>query len=247
MIKPDNIYLGDSYELIKQLEDNSVDLCIIDPPYEIVAGGGGGAFGVENRSYHKDVSEKLNYGITNNILVELERVMKKTNIYIFCNKNQIRQYLNFYADKNIDLLVWHKTNPIPTLNNKYLSDLEYIIFVRDKNTPMFNTYETSSKLFQTTTNKEDKDLYDHPTIKPIEIIKNLIINSSQEDDVVLDTFLGSGTTAVASKELGRRYIGFEIDETYFNIAKDRLEGITQVERRQKDKGVMDIFDFLVLE
>lgn len=238
------IYLGDSYELIKKLPDKSVDLVIIDPPYEIVSGGGGGAFGVENRSYHEEVSKKLNYGITNDILIELERVMKKTNIYIFCNKNQLKQYFNFYDGKNIDLLVWHKKNPIPTVNNKYLSDLEYIVFIRDKGVAMYNTYETSSKLYQTTTNKIDKDLYVHPTIKPIELIKRYILNSSLEGDLVLDTFLGSGTTAVACKETNRRYIGFEINEEYYKIAQDRLNGVSQVERREKQNGVMNIFDFM---
>ena len=82
MLELNKIHLGDSYELIKQIPDKSVDLVIIDPPYEIVGGGGGGAFGRENRSYHKEVSDKLNYGIENKILLELERVMKITNIYI---------------------------------------------------------------------------------------------------------------------------------------------------------------------
>lgn len=238
------IYLGDAYELIKDMEDNSVDLVVMDPPYEIEAGGGGGAFGSNNRSYHKEVSEKLNYGIDNTILKELERVMKKTNIYIFCNKNQIRQYLNFYQEKNIDLLVWHKTNPIPTIKHKYLSDLEYIIFARDKGVSMHNTYETSSKLFQTTINKEDKELFEHPTIKPEMIIETLIQNSSQENDVVLDPFMGSGTTAVCATTLKRRFIGFEIEKRYYEIAIDRLQGITKEDRDLKALGQQNIFDLL---
>lgn len=242
-LKPNGIYLGDSYELIKQVEDGTVDLVIIDPPYEIVAGGGGGAFGVENRSYHEEVSKKLNYGITDGILKELERVMKKTNIYIFCNKNQLRQYFNFYGGKNIDLLVWHKTNPIPTINNKYLSDLEYIFFAREKNTPMFNTYKTSSKLFTSETNKKDKELYDHPTIKPEYIISNLILNSSEEGDLVFDCFSGSGTVPAVSKKLNRRYLGIEIEEKWHGVSIDRLKGITQQDRRIKDTGQLDIFDF----
>ena len=238
------IYNDDSYDAIKHIPDKSIDLVIIDPPYVIDDCGGGGAFGVKNRNYHKDVTLKLNYGITDKILREIERVMKRTNIYIFCNKNQVRQYLNFYKDKNIDILVWHKTNPIPTINNKYLSDLEYIIFARDKSTPMFNTYETSSKLYQSETNKADKKLYEHPTIKPLEFVKRLIQNSSQENDVVADFFLGSGTTCVAAKELNRQYIGFEIDETYYNMAKDRLNGIDRHHREDKEKGQLSIFDFM---
>lgn len=236
-----DIYQGDAYELIKQIPDNSVDLVITDPPYEIVAGGSGGAFGYEKHKYHLEVSKKLNYGIDNTILEELERVMKKTNIYLFCNKNQLLQYLDFYQNKNIDVLVWHKTNTIPTISNKYLSDLEYMVFAREKGTPMFNTHATSSKLFQTPTNRKDKQLYTHPTIKPEFIIERLVKNSSQEGDVILDPFLGSGTTAAVAKKMARKYIGFEIDDDYFQIAKDRLAGITQKDRKVLDAGQTSLF------
>lgn len=241
-IEPNNLYLGDAYELVKFIPDKSVDLVIIDPPYQIVAGGGGGAFGVKNCPYHLDVSKKLNYGITNDILTELDRVMKKTNIYLFCNKNQLLQYLDFYKDVNVDLLVWRKTNVIPTINNKYLSDLEYIVFARENGVPMYNTYETSSKLFETPHNATDKALYDHPTIKPQFIIETLIKNSSQAGDVVLDCFMGSGTTPVACVNLNRQYIGIEIEEQWFKVAQDRINGISQIDRRIKNTGQMDIFD-----
>ena len=65
----------------------------------------------------------------------------------------------------------------------------------------------------------------HPTEKPVDLIKRFIRVSSQENDIVLDPFLGSGTTAVAAKDLNRKYIGYEIDSEYFNIAKERLEEI----------------------
>lgn len=68
----------------------------------------------------------------------------------------------------------------------------------------------------------DKKHFLHPTIKPLKIIKNIVGNSSKEGDIVLDPFIGSGTTAVACKELGRHYIGFEINPKWVKIAKDRL-------------------------
>jgi DNA modification methylase len=101
-----------------------------------------------------------------------------------------------------------------------------------------------SKWYQSPINKSDKDLYDHPTIKPLELVKRHILHITQEKDIVLDTFLGSGTTAVACKETNRNYIGYENNEEYFKIAVDRLNNITQVERRMKDNGVLNIFDFL---
>lgn len=143
-----------------------------------------------------------------------------------------------------ELFTWHKSNPIPTCNNKYLSDTEYCLMFRAENTKIEGTYETKSKYFISQLNKKDKNLYEHPTIKPIEFVKNHIINSTKENDIVLDCFLGSGTTAVACKELGRKYIGFEIDYNYFNIAKNRLNGVSQKEINQKEKGLQNIFDFL---
>ena len=74
-------------------------------------------------------------------------------------------------------------------------------------------------------NKEDKKLYKHPTIKPLDIIKNLIINSSSEGDTVLDCFMGSGTTGVACINTGRNFIGIELDKQYFEIAERRIKEI----------------------
>ena len=92
-------------------------------------------------------------------------------------------------------------------------------------------------------NKNDKDLYDHPAIKPLELVKRHIEHTTQPGDVVADFFLGSGTTAVACQEIKRQFIGFEIDKSYYDIAQDRINGITQVERREKEAGIQSIFDF----
>ena len=252
------IYLGDAYELIKQVEDKSVDLIVTDPPYEMVDGGSAGCFGAKNRDYHSQYKklstdehkreglriiantrrqrDNLNCvcaGFDYSILNEFDRVMKKINIYIWCNKNQISSLMKHYEDKgcNVDLLVMHKTNPIPTCNNKYLSDLEYCVFAREPGVGLGGTYETKSKLFECACNKEDKDKYKHPTVKPLPIIETLVKNSAQarerERVVVLDPFCGSGTVPLAAKHLGFDYIGFEIDETFYKIACDRLNGIDQ--------------------
>lgn len=231
---------GDCLELLKDIPDNSIDLVIIDPPYEIASGGSGGCFGVEKRKYHKMVSKNknINCGITNNVLDELVRVMKKINIYIWCNKNQLRQYIDYFEDigATTDLLTWHKTNPVPTCNNKYLSDTEYLLYFRKDGVPMYGTYATKKKYYVTPTNKEDKKLYKHPTIKPVDIIKNLIINSSLENDTVLDCFMGSGTTGVACKKLNRNFIGMELNEEYFEIAKKRIN--------EEEPNQTNIYDFI---
>lgn len=145
--------------------------------------------------------------------------------------------MKHYEDKgcNVDLLVWHKTNPIPTCNNKYLNDLEYCVFAREPNCPLKGTYETKSKVYISGSNVEDKKQYSHPCCKPIERLEHFIINSSNEGDIVFDPFMGSASTLIAAKRLNRKYIGFEIDEKWFNVAQDRLNGINQ-------KGEMNLFD-----
>lgn len=108
------------------------------------------------------------------------------------------------------------------MNNTYANDTEYCIFARETGVKLYGSYETKRKYYVTGLNVNDKGHFDHPTIKPLNIISNLIINSSLENDIVLDSFMGSGTTCVAAKDIGRHYIGFEIEKKWFDIAKDRL-------------------------
>ena len=134
---------GDCLEILKKLPDDSVDLVITDPPYEF-AGQGGGAFGSKQREYHNELENSdITKGFDTRILDELVRVMKKVNIYIWCNKEQINMYLNYFKDFNMDLLVYCKTNPVPTCNNKYLSDIEYLLFFREKGVKVYGEYATS--------------------------------------------------------------------------------------------------------
>lgn len=241
----DNIYLGDCYELIKQVPDKSIDLIITDPPYEIEGGGSAGCFG--NRNYfkeyhdlgvdehksHEDRTDRSCAGFNYSLLEELERVMKKTNIYLWCSKRQLLPLLEFYKDKVVDVLVWCKTNPTPLVNGIFLPDIEYCVYAREKGTQLRGGYKNKRRWFVSSTNTEDKSDYKHPTIKPLERIKDFVIMSSDENDIVLDPFIGSGTTAVACKELKRHYIGFEINPKFHQIAVDRVKGI---KAREKEQG-----------
>jgi DNA modification methylase len=245
------VYLGDAYKLIKELPDKSVDCIYTDVPYLIVKGGQGKSK-LGKRIYKRnqelkdaDIYNGFDY---KNIIKEYIRVSKQINIFIWLSKSQILNVLNEFHiyDKNIlfDILVWNKQNPVPSTNNIWLPDLEYAVHFREKGVRLNDGYNLKSKWYQSPINKSDKDLYDHPTIKPLELVKRHILHITQEKDIVLDTFLGSGTTAVACKETNRNYIGYENNEEYFKIAVDRLNNITQVERRMKDNGVLNIFDFL---
>ena len=110
-------------------------------------------------------------------------------------------------------------------NNTFLPDIEYCLYFREKGVPLNDGYDLKSKWYISPINKNDKDLFNHPTIKPLELVKRHIKHTTQENDIVLDCFCGSGTTCVACKETGRRYIGMEIDPEYHKIAVDRLNGI----------------------
>ena len=84
-------------------------------------------------------------------------------------------------------------------------------------------FSTKFTYYVTPKNVKDKRLYNHPTIKPLDIIQNLVVNSSQEGDIILDPFLGSGTTGVACVNTNRKFIGIELDEKYFDIAESRIK------------------------
>ena len=120
-------------------------------------------------------------------------------------------------------MTWHKTNPVPACKNKYLSDTEYVFFARSKGVPVYGEYKTKKTYYVTPLNTKEKKLYNHPTIKPQMILENLIVNSSKENDVILDPFMGSGSTGVACVNTNRNFIGMELDEDYFKIAKERIK------------------------
>ena len=190
--------------------------------------------------------EHISNGFATTLLDEFCRVMKNIYIYIWCSKWQIQAYLDYFENKNcnFDVLVWIKNNPAPLMHNTMANDIEYCLLFREKGSCLNGDYNTKKHYYISNTNSKDKADFEHPTIKPLEFVKNHIINSSKEGDIILDCFSGSGTTAIACKELKRHYLCFEIDQHYTDIANDRLEGITIQERKNIDAGQKTIFDFL---
>lgn len=179
-----NIILADSYKLIKHIPDNSIDLVIIDPPYNIKNTNGGikSGLGRSFRHMNNQLKEKrLTESINTIILKELVRVMKKINIYIWCNNIQIPMYLDYFVKKEnckFDIIIWNKTNAVPLYNNKYLTDKEYCLYFRKNSYCNPVNYESAKTVYQIPININDKNKYRHPTIKPLKIIKNLINNST---------------------------------------------------------------------
>lgn len=229
MLEINKVYNADSYIAIKEIPDKSIDCIYTDIPYFMVAGGGGHSELALRITKNKkqDLAELLD-GIDYKILKEFVRVMKKINCFIWCSKMQILDIMNFFnaTGCNFEMLVWCKDNPTPQTNNVWLPDIEYCLYFREKGVPLNDGYELKSKWFTSPINKRDKDLYEHPTIKPLQLVKRHLLHATQPNDIIFDPFLGSGTTAVAAKETGRQYIGIEIDKNYYRIAQDRLQGIT---------------------
>lgn len=222
MLEYNKIYNMDCMEGIKLLDDNSIDLVVIDPPYKL------------NLSKVKKTSTFNNYanellelkdGFDLKVLDLLIQKMKKINIYIYCSKRQVKELLDYFMSKgcNYELLTWHKMNPSPLTNNNYLPDTEYIVFARERGVRLYGNYHTKRKYYISGTNQVDKKKYKHPTIKPLPLIENHIENSSKPGDVILDCFAGSGTMLVGAINKGRRFIGFEINEEYFKIAEKRIK------------------------
>lgn len=226
------IQLGNCYELIKDIPNKSIDLVYIDIPYLIGQGGKEEKKSELAKRIKKQVYgelEQIINGIDYSILDELCRVMKNIYIYIWCSKDQILDITKYFVEQKncrVNYLVWCKTNPTPMTNDVWLPDLEYCLCFKEKTAPRYNDgYELKSRWYMSKKNKEDKEMFNHPTIKPLELVKRHILHSTQENDIVLDCFCGSGTTCVACKETGRRYIGMEINPEYHKIAVNRLNGI----------------------
>lgn len=217
-------YNEDCMEIMKHLPDSIFDLVVTDPPYEI-ATRGAGIYKQDDKKYVQELDVMSN-GFSEEVLDQLCRLMKKINIYIFCSQRQIIPLLTYFVVNrgcNYNIITWHKTNPIPACGNKYLTDTEYILFFREKGVRVYGTYETKKTWYATPLNQGDKKKYNHPTIKPVDILQNLIVNSSKEGEVVFDPFMGSGSTGVACKKTNRDFVGIEIDKTYYDIAVERIE------------------------
>lgn len=209
------IYNTDCLEFMRSMPDSCVDLVVTDPPYEIHTKGGGlGRRPVYENGALGKISQGFDVEAT---LEQVARICKKINIFIFCSTKQKPRIMNWGYERgcNIAELAWYKPNAAPFTNNTFKSDLENIIYIREKGVKI----KGISRLF---THNCGKSKYGHPTEKPLEIIEKLILTASNEGDLIFDPFMGSGTTAVACKELNRNFIGCEIEAKYCEIAEKRL-------------------------
>jgi len=215
MIDIDKIYNEDCLEGLTRLEDNSVDLICTDPPYCV----GTTSNGIRGNFLDNNLIAPF-FKI---LFAECQRVLKAGGgIYV----NTVwRTYPFLYPLLNQNfvqrnLIVWKKGDYI-NAGNWYRFCHEFIMFGTNGDAKR-NFSPCERDLWDITLNEACQKKRYHQSQKPFELIERMIKNSSREGDVVLDCFMGSGTTAEACIKTNRHFIGFEIDEKYYNIANDRI-------------------------
>ena len=214
----DYIEQGDCLKLMKFLPDNSVNLTLTDIPYDGVNRVSNGL-----RVLDKSKADIITFNL-NEFLEEVYRVTKGT-IIIFCGQNQLSEIFDYFKvkDGTVRQLIWKKTNPSP-MNGQhiYLSGIENAIWFKKRGS-VFNAH-CKNTVFEYPCGRSKV----HPTEKNHDLLKELILDNSNENDIVFDPCLGSGTTAICSVELNRHYIGFELDPQYYDIACKRLDKVEGV-------------------
>jgi len=225
-----NLQQGDCLELMKDIPDGSIDLIVTDPPYKITSRGNGGNSG---GMFQKKIVNKGQVFNNNDISIkdylgEFYRMLKpQSHCYIMTNNKNITEFLMAVKDSDfhfIKNLVWVKDNKI--MGQSYMSQFEYIIFLRKGHHKKINNCGDSDVLtFPNKKLKDENGKTIHDTEKPVGLMKSLIGNSSHPDDLVIDPFMGIGSTGVAAADLNRSFIGMELDCDYFKIAEQRINEV----------------------
>ena len=204
---------GDCITEMKKMQDNSVDFTLTDIPYSEVSRVSGGI-----RNLDKGKADILTFDLSA-FLPEVLRVTKN-NICIFCGKEQFSTIYGFFANQNgtVRPIVWQKSNPSP-MNGQfiYLSGVEFAVWFKKANSKVFNAH-CKNTVFKYPNGSSEF----HPTEKNHGLLKELILDNTNDCDIVFDCCMGSGSTGIVAKQLNRNFVGIELDETYFNIAQKRV-------------------------
>ena len=207
---------GDCMELMNNIPNESVDLVLTDIPYNVVNREDNGL-----RKLDKENADILTFDLIN-FLEQLYDKAKST-IIIFCGKEQVSIIHSFFNNKQkkgmgtVRQLIWEKSNPSP-MNGQhiYLSGVENAIWFK-KRGGTFNAH-CKNTVFKYPTGRSKL----HPTEKNHLLLQELILDNSNENDLILDPCMGSGSTGVVALQNNRNFLGMELDENYFNIAENRI-------------------------
>lgn len=220
-----DLFNGNAVEILKTIQSETIDLIVTDPPYKIITGGdSNGKNSVRPKGILSGNRELMKFiPKFSEWLPECYRVLKNgTHAYFMVNSTNLTEMLvevEKAGFKVHNILIWKKNNCTPS--QFYMKNCEYIIFCRKgKGKAKYINNMGGSKTVHEFNNIIGNKV--HPTEKPVELMSVYIENSSNENDVVLDPFMGSGSTGIACLKLNRKFIGIEIDENYFDIAQNRL-------------------------
>ena len=208
----DSVRLGDCMKIMPSMGDQCVEMILTDIPYDVVSRPSGGL-----RNFDKGNADILAF-VIKDFVSEVVRIARGS-IYIFCATEQvseIRMLLVAYG-LTTRLGVWEKTNPSP-MNGQHLwlSGIETCVFGRKKGA-VFNEHCQNTVWRHPTTRKMQG-----MTPKPVKLFERLIKASSNVGDVVCDPCLGTGTTAIASINTERHFVGIELDEKCYNLSTERI-------------------------
>lgn len=207
------LYHEDCIKVMQSMPDESVDFTLTDIPYNAVSRDSNGL-----RNLNKEAADVLTFDLAE-FLKDVYRVTKNS-IVIFCGKEQFSTIYSFFANQHgtVRPIIYEKTNPSP-MNGQYvyLSGVEMAIWFKKKGAKTFNAH-CKNTVFKYPNGSSKL----HPTEKNHNLLADLILDNTNENDIVFDPCMGSGSTGVACMNTGRNFIGIEKDEKYFNIAKERL-------------------------
>ena len=224
------------------LPENCIDLVFADPPYFLSNGGitcqAGRMVSVDKGKWDKSPGVKAMHEWNREWLAACQKCLTKDGTIWVSGTNHVIYSVGFAMQelgfKILNHVTWVKPNPPPNLSCRYFTHAsEEIIWAAksDKSRHVFNYEDMKAD----NSGKQMKSVWEiyppangekkygkHPTQKPLALLDRIIRSSSNEGDVVMDPFLGSGTTAIAALRLGRRFIGFEVEDDYIALAKKRL-------------------------
>jgi len=214
MLEPNKIYQGDCLELMKQIPNESIDLIIADPPYGINYLSNHYKYGNPHKKIINDDSLFIP-------IIGLWQKLKTTGaMYVFYSHKK-----PLVSDKVKNVIIWVKDNwSAGDLFGDYGNQYECIAFMPKKD------FKLKNGRFSNVWNCKRVKPEFHPTQKPIDLIKAIIRNATNKNDLILDPFIGSGTTALACKQMDRNFIGMELEPKYVEIANKRIEDFRNQEK-----------------
>ena len=225
----DKIFCEDCMEVMQSLPNESIDLICTDPPYKLTSRGSSGTmsgYWTNKLTMQGKIFNNNNIDIAQ-YLPEFYRILKaNAHCYIMCNNLNLPHFFDVIGKSDfnfVKLLVWDKQSKI--CGRYYMGQVEHIFMLRKGKDKPINDCSRSDLLSFSNFNREkDKDGNNlHDSIKPIPLMQCMIENSTQDGELVLDPFIGSGTTALACMRSKRHYIGCEIDPQYYKVALKRID------------------------